>query len=91
MELFKNVGIPDNMKRFNSTTNPNNNNNNNNKPKVTEANTARASTLMQQGNVPMLGMRNEAPRGRQRPSTQDLLKKQYVFKRTMIKGFSIKW
>jgi hypothetical protein len=43
---------------------------------------------MQQGNVPMLGTRNEASGGgRQHPSIQDLLKKKYVFKRAMIKGF----
>jgi hypothetical protein len=86
MELYKNAGIPDNVKRFNSTTKPNNNSNNN-KPKVAEANTARESSSMQQGNVPMLGMRNETSGGRQHPSIQDLLKKQYVFKRAMIKGF----
>jgi hypothetical protein len=66
MELYKNAGILDNVKRFNSTTKPNNNSNNN-KPKVAEANSARASSSMQQGNVPMLGTRNEASRGRQRP------------------------
>jgi hypothetical protein len=86
MELYKNAGIPDNVKRFNSTMKPNNNSNNN-KPKVAEANTARPSSSMQYGNVPMLGTRNEASGGRQRPSIQDLLKKQYVFKRVMIKGF----
>jgi hypothetical protein len=32
-------------------------------------------------------MRNEAPGTRQHPSIQELLKKQYVFKRGMIKGF----
>jgi hypothetical protein len=42
---------------------------------------------MQQGIVPILGMRNEAPGGRQCPSIQELLKKQYVFKWDMIKGF----
>jgi hypothetical protein len=62
MEPYKNAGIPNNVKRFNSTTKPNNNNNNN-KPKVAEANIARASSSMQQGNVPMLGMRNEASGG----------------------------
>jgi hypothetical protein len=75
MELYKNTGIPDNLKRFNSTTKPNNNSNNN-KPKVAEANIARASSSMQEGNVPMLGTRNEVPGGRQRPSIQDFLKKQ---------------
>jgi hypothetical protein len=63
MELYKNAGIPDNVKRFNSTMKPNNNSNNN-KPKVAEANTARPSSSMQYGNVPMLGMRNEASGGR---------------------------
>jgi hypothetical protein len=86
MELYKNAGIPDNVKRFNSTRKPKNNSNNN-KPRMAEANTARASSSTQQGNVPMLGMRNEASGGRQHPSIQDLLKKQYVFKRAMIKGF----
>jgi hypothetical protein len=45
MKLYKNASIPDNVKRFNSTMNPNNNNNNN-KPKVAEANTMRVSSLM---------------------------------------------
>jgi hypothetical protein len=62
MELYKNASIPDNMKRFNSTMKLNNNNNN--KPKVAEANTTRVSSLMQQGNMPILGMSNEAPGGR---------------------------
>jgi hypothetical protein len=89
MELYKNASITDNVKRFNSTMKPNNNNNNNNnnKPKVVEANTTRVSSSMQEGNMPILGMRNEAPGGRQRPSIQELLKKQYVFKRAMIRGF----
>jgi hypothetical protein len=89
MGLYKNVGIPNNIKRLNSTTKPINNNNNNNNSKVVEANTVRASSSMQQGNVPILGMRNEAPRGggRKHPSIQDFLKKQYVFKRVTIKGF----
>jgi hypothetical protein len=85
MELYMNTRIPNNVKRFNCRTKPNNNNNI--KPKVAEANTARASSSMQQGNVPMLGMRNEASGGKQCPSIQDLLKKQYVFKRAMIRGF----
>jgi hypothetical protein len=46
MELYKNASIPDNVKRFNSTTKPNNNSNNN-KPKVAEANIARVSSSMQ--------------------------------------------
>jgi hypothetical protein len=62
MELYKNASIPDNVKRFNSTMKLNNNNNN--KPKVAEANTTRVSSLMQQGNMPILGMSNEAPGGR---------------------------
>jgi hypothetical protein len=84
MELYNNASIPDNVKRFNSTMKPNNNNN---KPKMVEANTTRVSSSMQQGNMHILGMRNEAPRGRQHPSVQELLKKQYVFKRAMIRGF----
>jgi hypothetical protein len=87
MELYKNASIPDNVKRFNSMTKPNNNSNNNNKPNVAEVNTARVSSSVQQGNVPILGMRNEAPRGGQRPLIQELIKKQYVFKRAMIKCF----
>jgi hypothetical protein len=69
MELYKNASIPYNVKRFNSTMKPNNsnNNNNNNKPKVAEANTTRVCSLMQQGKMPILGMKNEAPGGRQCP------------------------
>jgi hypothetical protein len=85
MELYKNASISDNTKRFNSTMKPNNSNNS--KPKLAEANTTRASPSMQQGNVPILGTRNEAPGTRQHPSIQELLKKQFVFKRDMIKGF----
>jgi hypothetical protein len=84
MELYKNAGLSDNTKRFNATMKPNNNNN---KLKMAETNTTRVGSSMPQGNVPILGTRNEAPGGRQRPSMQELLKKQYVFKRSMIKGF----
>jgi hypothetical protein len=57
IELYKNDGIPNNIKRFNSTMKPSNNNN---KPNVAEANTARAISSMQQGNALILSMRDEA-------------------------------
>ena len=60
-------------------------NNNVAKPKNSnEANTTRA---VQQSNVPMLGTRNESAGARQRPSIQELLRKQYIFRREMIEGF----
>jgi hypothetical protein len=62
MELYKNASIPDNTKRFNSTMKPNSSNNS--KPKLAEANTTRAGPSMQQGNVLILGTRNETPRTR---------------------------
>ena len=82
MELYKNASTHDHTRRFNATTNPNNNVA---KPKNSnEANTTRA---VQQSNVPMLGTRNESAGARQRPSIQELLRKQYIFRREMIKDF----
>jgi hypothetical protein len=82
MELYKNASMSDHAKRFNSTAKVNNNGA---KPKVSnEVNTAR---VMHQNVVPLLGARNEPMGFRQRSNIQELLKKQYIFRREMIKGF----
>jgi hypothetical protein len=82
MELYKNASMTDHAKRFNATAKPNNNGA---KPRASnEVNTAR---VMHQNNVPMLGARNEPTGARQRTTIQELLRKQYVFRREMIKGF----
>jgi hypothetical protein len=91
MELYKNDGIPDNVKWFNSTTKPNNNSNNN-KPKVAEANTVRVSSSMQQGNVPMLGTRNEASGGGGNiPQYKIYSRRNMYLKEPWLKVSSIKW
>lgn len=51
----------------------------------TEANATRVFSSSQQANVPFLGAKNEQVGGRQRPSLQELLKKQYIFHRELVK------
>ncbi|KAJ1255444.1 hypothetical protein BS78_K217400 [Paspalum vaginatum] len=71
MELYKNASIFDNTKRFNSTSKPFNNA----KFKApAESNTTGVEPSTQQG-------------GKPRPSIQELLKKQYIFRRAMVKAF----
>ena len=85
MELYKNAGTFDNAKRYNTNTKPYNNNG---KQKgAAEANTARVGPSTPQNNVPVLGTRNESTGGRSRPSIQELLKKQYIFRRGVVKAF----
>jgi hypothetical protein len=81
MELYKNASMQDHAKRFNSTAKPNNVI----KPKI--PNEANATRVMHANNVPMLGTRNEPTRMRPRSSIQELLRKQYIFRREMIRGF----
>jgi hypothetical protein len=81
MELYKNASIQDHAKRFNSTAKPNNVV----KPKV--SNEANATKIMQANNVPILGARNEPQGMRRCPTIQELLRKQYIFRQEMIKGF----
>jgi hypothetical protein len=82
MELYKKASMTDHAKHFNSMAKPNNNGV---KPKApNEVNTAR---VMHQSDVPMLRGRNEPAGARPRPNLQELLRKQYVFRREMIKGF----
>jgi hypothetical protein len=81
MELYKNASMQDHAKRFNSTAKPNNVI----KPKI--PNEANATRVMHANNVPMLGTRNEPTGMRPRPSIQELLRKQYIFRREMIRGF----
>lgn len=49
-----------------------------------EANTTRA---MKQSIEPMVGVRNESVGARHLPSIQELLRKQYIFRREMKKSF----
>ena len=80
MELYKNASAFDPSKRFNATIKTNNYGS---KGKtVAEANTRRVSA---QGSVPILGAKHEQFGGRQRSSIQELLKKQYVFRRELVK------
>lgn len=82
MELYKNASGFDPSKRFNTNVKANNGGA---KPKASnEANTTR---MVNQNDVPMLGSRSEPTGGKSRPSIQELLKKQYVFCREMVKGF----
>jgi hypothetical protein len=82
MELYKNASAFDPAKHF-SATKPSGGGS---KPKApAEANVARVFSTAPQGQVPMLGAKNEQARGRQRPSIQDLLKKQYIFRRELVK------
>ncbi|KAF0891248.1 hypothetical protein E2562_009426 [Oryza meyeriana var. granulata] len=75
MELYKNASAFDPAKRFNATK-PSNNGG---KPKApAEANATRIFSTTPQGQVPVLGAKNEQAGGRQHPSIQHLLKKQYV-------------
>ena len=81
MELYKNAGTQDHTKRFNSTAKPIVVN----KPKA--SNEVNATGFMQPNNVPMYGERNMQGGFRQRPMLQELLNKQYIFRREVIKGF----
>lgn len=83
MELYKNASAFDPVKRFNSTAKAPSSGS---KPKApAEANAARLSPVTHHGGVPVLGARYEQAGGRQRSSLQELLRKQYIFKRELIK------
>ncbi|XP_052142972.1 uncharacterized protein LOC127762492 [Oryza glaberrima] len=72
MELYKNAIAFDPTKRFNATK-PSGSGN---KPKVpTEANSTKVFSAAPQGQVPMIGTKNEKVGGRQCSTLQDLLKK----------------
>ncbi|KAM0851210.1 hypothetical protein ACQ4PT_052579 [Festuca glaucescens] len=83
MELYKNASAFDPTRRFASTSKPINNGG---KMKAhAEANATRVFSSTPQGNVPFLGARGDQAGGRQRPSLQELLKKQYIFRRELVK------
>jgi len=84
MELYKNASAFDPAKRFSSTAKPSNNGGKG-KAQV-EANAARAFSTTPHGQVPVLGARSEQAGGKPRPSIQELLKKQYIFKRELVEG-----
>jgi hypothetical protein len=89
MKLYRNAGTSDYTKKFQSTTKPFNNGN---KPKVqqAESNTTRLSGMSTgpRPNMHILGSRNEQGHGqRARPSIHELLKKQYIFRRDLVKTF----
>ncbi|KAM0888475.1 hypothetical protein ACQ4PT_028304 [Festuca glaucescens] len=82
MELYKNASAYDPAKRFNSTSKPPSNNG---KPKATvETNATRVFTSAPRNNVPFLGARGDKGGARQRPTMQELLKKQYIFRRELV-------
>ncbi|KAF0918692.1 hypothetical protein E2562_025818 [Oryza meyeriana var. granulata] len=78
MELYKNASAFDPAKRF-SVTKPSNNGGK--APVEANATTIFSTTPQSQ----ILGAKNEQAGGRQRPSIQDLLKKQYIFRRELVK------
>jgi hypothetical protein len=83
MELYKNASALDPAKRFGSTAKPTGNGG---KGKAqAEVNAARVFSNIPQGQVPTLGTRSEQAGGRTRPTIQELLKKQYIFKRELVK------
>jgi hypothetical protein len=83
MELYKNASAFDPAKRFGSTAKPTGNGG---KGKAqAEVNAARVFSNIPQGQVPTLGTRSEQAGGRTRPTIQELLKKQYIFKRELVK------
>lgn len=82
MELYKNASTFDSAKRFNSTAKPSGNGG---KGKAqAKPNAARVFSNSPQGQVPILGARSEQTGGRTRPFKQELLKKQYIFKRELV-------
>ncbi|KAM0857946.1 hypothetical protein ACQ4PT_048133 [Festuca glaucescens] len=82
MELYKNASAYDPTKRFNSTAKPPANNG---KPKTTvETNATRVFTSAPRNNVPFLGTRGDQGGARQHPTMQELLKKQYIFRRELV-------
>jgi hypothetical protein len=84
MELYKNAGASNNTRRFNTTFN---NNNNGGKQKVlVETNTTRVGGSTHQSSMPILGAWNNTG-DNTRPSIQELLRKQYIFRRGMVQPF----
>jgi hypothetical protein len=87
MELYKNAGTSDYTKKFQSTAKPFENGN---KPKIlqAESNTIRLSEIVAgpRQNMHVFGTRNEQGQ-RARPSIQELLRKQYIFRRELVKTF----
>ena len=82
MELYKNASVFDPAKRFSSTAKPNNAGG---KMKAqAEANTARVFSNVPPAQAPFLGARNDQEGRRTRLS--DLLKKQYIFRRELVKA-----
>ena len=82
MELYKNASSYDPAKRFNSTSKPPVNGG---KAKaVAETNATRVFTSAPRGSVPFLGVRSDQAGGRQRPSLEEMLKKQYIFRRELV-------
>lgn len=77
MEMYKNAGSHDNTRRFNSSSKPNNSFGGKAKAPA-ESNTTNI--------VPVLGPRNERSRPVRRPNLKELLNKQYVFRRDLIRS-----
>ena len=74
MEMYKNAGNNDGNKRFNPSSKPMNNGG---KPKPTESNTTNT--------VPVFGPRNDQ-RPNRRSNIRELLNKQYVFRKDLVKS-----
>lgn len=85
MELYKNAGVFDLARRFSSTAKPNNNGG---KGMAHEdANMTGILLNSTPGSAQIIGTRSEPARGRQRScNIQDMLGKQYVFKKELVKA-----
>ena len=84
MELYKNDSTFDPAKCFTSTAKTRNDGG---KEKAqVEVNAVRVFSITPQGQVPVLRARSEHAGGKPRPSIQELLKKQYIFKRELVNG-----
>jgi hypothetical protein len=81
MELYKNTTAYDPAKRFNSTSKPPANNSK--QTASVETNATRVFASAPRNNAPFVGARGDQG-GRQRPSMQELLKKQYIFRRDLV-------
>ncbi|XP_062213734.1 uncharacterized protein LOC133914699 [Phragmites australis] len=76
MEMYKNAGSVDNTRRFGTSSKPTGNGNKGKAPVESNA----TST------VPVFGLKNERPRPAVRPNVREMLNKQYVFRRDLIKS-----
>lgn len=76
MEMYKNAGFTDNMRKFSSTSKP-----------VGTAGKAKTPVESNTTNtVPVFGPKSERQRSTGRPNIKEMLSKQYVFRRDLVKS-----